>query len=105
MLESQFQSRLVKKLEDMFDGCIILKNDSGNRQGIPDLIILHGDRWAALEVKKSTTAAHRPNQDWYIRNLDAMSFAAFIYPENEKDILNALQQAFRARRTTRVSQR
>lgn len=103
MLESQFQSQLIKKLEHMFDGCVILKNDAANRQGIPDLIILHGDRWAALEVKKSARATHRPNQDWYVRNLNAMSFAAFVYPENEMDVLNALQEAFRSRRKARLS--
>lgn len=102
MLESQFQSQLIKKLEHMFDGCVILKNDAANRQGIPDLIILHGDRWAALEVKKSARATHRPNQDWYVRNLNAMSFAAFVYPENEMDVLNALQEAFRSRRKARL---
>lgn len=103
MLESQFQSKLIKKLEYMFDGCIILKNDAANRQGVPDLIILHGDRWAALEVKKSINASHRPNQDWYVRNMDAMSFASFISPETEEEVLHALQRSFRSRRKARIS--
>jgi hypothetical protein len=35
--------------------------------------------------------------------MNAMSFAAFIYPENEEDVLDALQQTFRPRRVSRVS--
>jgi len=31
-----------------------------------------------------------------------MSFAAFIYPENEAEVLHALQRAFEHRRPTRI---
>jgi hypothetical protein len=31
-----------------------------------------------------------------------MSFAAYIYPENEKEVLSALQQAFKPPRRARV---
>jgi hypothetical protein len=37
--------------------------------------------------------------------LDEMSFAAFIYPENEDEVLHALQQAFAAEGDARLSQR
>jgi hypothetical protein len=103
MRESAYQARLIKKLERMFRGCIILKNDSSYRQGVPDLVVLYQDRWAMLEVKPHADADEQPNQDWYIRELNAMSFAAFIYPENEEDVLDALQQTFRPRRVSRVS--
>jgi hypothetical protein len=36
---------------------------------------------------------------------DDMSFAAFIFPENEEDVLNGLQHAFTARRPTRFPKR
>ena len=52
-LERDFQSRLIKELKQIFKGCIIMKNDSSYIQGIPDLLILYRDKWAALEVKKS----------------------------------------------------
>lgn len=104
MAENKYQSRLIKKLERLFPGCVILKNDPSYRQGMLDLLILWNDRWASLEVKDSETSSMRPNQEHYIERLEKMSFAAKIYPENEREILNALQQAFRYQRRTRVSE-
>ncbi len=97
-LERDFQRDLIKELKDIFEGCIIMKNDSSYIQGIPDLIVLFNDRWAALEVKKSRTASHRPNQEYYVDKMDDMSFARFVYPENKEDVLNELQQTFFSRR-------
>ena len=95
-LERDFQAKLIKELKVMFKGCIIVKNDPNYIQGIPDLLILYNDRWAALEVKKSATAHHQPNQEYYVDLMDRMSFAAFIYPENKEEILYELQQALLA---------
>lgn len=96
MLESEYQKRLIEELQLRFPGCFILKNDSSYRQGIPDLLVLYGDRWAMLEVKAHAKASHQVNQDYYVELLDGMSFAAFIYPENQEVVLHALQQAFAA---------
>lgn len=98
MAENRYQAQLIKKLEQMFPGCLILKNDSSYRQGILDLLVLWKDRWASLEVKDSEKSRVRPNQEYYIDRLDKMSFAAKIYPENEREILSALQQAFKSSR-------
>ena len=95
-LERDFQAKLIKELKVMFKGCIIVKNDPNYIQGIPDLLILYNDRWAALEVKKSEHAHHQPNQEYYVDLMDRMSFAAFIYPENKEEILYELQQALLA---------
>lgn len=95
-LERDFQAKLIKELKAMFKGCIIVKNDPNYIQGIPDLLILYNDRWAALEVKKSEHAHHQPNQEYYVDLMDQMSFAAFIYPENKEEILYELQQALLA---------
>lgn len=92
-LERDFQAKLIKELRLIFKGCIILKNDPNYIQGIPDLIILYNDKWAALEVKKSERASHRPNQEYYVDLMNEMSFASFIYPENKEEILYELQQA------------
>jgi len=93
-LESQFQSGLIKRLKRILPGCIVLKNDPNYLQGIPDLTIFWGDRWATLEVKKSANASHQPNQDYYVDTMNQMSFSRFIYPENEEEVLNELQQSF-----------
>lgn len=97
-LERDFQSRLIKELKNIFKGCIIMKNDSSYIQGVPDLLILYRDKWAALEVKKSRTASHRPNQEYYVDLMNRMSFASFIYPENKEEVLYELQQTLFSRR-------
>lgn len=94
MTENAYQAKLIRKLKNLFPGCEILKNDSGYRQGILDLTILFGPFWAMLEVKVSEDAPLRPNQGYYVKKLNEMSFAAVIYPENEKEVLAALQEAF-----------
>ena len=94
ILESKFQSQLIKDLKRTFPGCIVLKNDPNYLQGIPDLLLLWNDRWAMLEVKKSANASHQPNQDYYVEKMNNMSFSRFIYPENKKEVLYDLQQSF-----------
>lgn len=94
MLESKFQSNLIKELKKEFDGCIVMKNDPTYIQGIPDLVILHKDRWASLEVKKNAKASHRPNQDYYVDKMNNMSFSRFIYPENKDEVLDDLRLYF-----------
>jgi len=86
----------------MFPGCIILKNDPTYLQGVPDLLVLFENKWAALECKASRRAPIRPNQEYYIELLAGMSFAAFIFPDTKDEILHGLQLAFRPRRQTRV---
>jgi hypothetical protein len=95
MLESRYQAQLIKRLRALFPGCVILKNDTDYLQGIPDLLVLWGNFWAMLEVKNRADASQQPNQDYYVDLLDGMSFAAFIYPENEEEVLRDLKQAFR----------
>ena len=95
MLESKFQANLKKELKEMFPGCIVTKLDSGDIQGIPDLLILHEDKWACLECKKTEKARKQPNQEYYVDKLNEMSFSSFIYPENKDEVLHNLQEAFR----------
>lgn len=96
--ENKFQSNLIKKIKSRFPGCIILKNDPNYIQGIPDLSIFYKDKWAMLECKKNKNAHHQPNQDYYIKQANDMSFGKFIYPENEEEILNELQRSFESNR-------
>ena len=105
MRESKFQAELIQDLKDIFPGCVVLKNDSSYIQGIPDLLILYGNRWAMLECKRSPNEHHQPNQDWYISKLDEMSYASFIFPENKERVLSELQQALKPRRQSRLPKR
>lgn len=98
--EAQFQANLKKKLYTMFPGCIVMKNDATLIQGIPDLTVLWNDKWALLECKRESEARKRPNQQHYVDKAREMSFGAFIYPENEEEVLHDLQQAFGAGRKT-----
>ena len=102
MKESEFQSKLIKELEQRFPGCLVLKTDPGYLQGMPDLLILYENTWAALECKKEKKAARRPNQEYYVDILNKLSFSRFIYPENKEEVLNDLQRTFESRWSARV---
>lgn len=103
MLENRFKTNLAKELKERFPGCIVVHLDPNEIQGIPDLLVLYGDRWAALEGKRSMNAPHRPNQDYYVDLMNLMSYAAFICPENKEEILNDLQRSFASDRPARLS--
>lgn len=105
MRENKFQSDLIKEIKNLFPGCMVLKNDPNYIQGIPDLLILHGKKWATLECKRSADAPIRPNQAYYVKRMNKMSFSRFIFPENKEEVLRELQSAFKSGRSTRVSKR
>ena len=94
MREKQYQAYLIRKLPVWFPGCVILKIDPDYIQGIHDLFIFYQDRYAFIEVKVSSSSRVQPNQEYYVKMLNDMSFAAFIHPENEEEVLRDLQQAF-----------
>ena len=98
MKESEFQRKLIKKLKDRFPGCYVMKNDANHKAGIPDLTVLYEDHWATLECKKSETATHRLHQDRNVEKMNKMSFSAFIYPENEEEVINEMERSFKSHR-------
>lgn len=101
--ESKFQHDLIKEIKDRLPGCYVTKQDAGYIQGIPDLLVLYGERWATLECKKSENASHRPNQDYHVQKMNEMSFSRFIFPENKEEVLDEMVSALRPSRKTRVS--
>lgn len=103
MRESNFQASLIKELEELFPGCIILKNDANYIQGFPDLTVLYNKTWAVLECKKSINEHFQPNQEYYIKRCNEMSFSAMVCPQNKEAVLYDLQTAFGTRRPTRFS--
>lgn len=105
MLERKYQAELIKVLRLRFPDCVILKNDSSYMQGVPDLILLWNDCWAMLETKASLNSREQPNQRYYVEMLNEMSYAAFICPENEEEVLDEIQRQFQTRRKARLSKR
>lgn len=96
--ESEFQADLIKTLENRFPGCIVLKNDSSYKQGIPDLSVFYGNHWAALENKLEEDSSHQPNQDWYVNKMNDMSFARIVYPGNVEEVLDEMERSFQVSR-------
>lgn len=96
MLESQIQKRVIDRLEEEFQGIIVLKNDANYLQGFPDLTAFYNGRFAVLEVKQSLTASVRPNQEHYINTLNGplQGFARFVYPENLESVIDEMRQWF-----------
>lgn len=93
-LESKFQKELMDEIKELYPGCMILKNDSGYIQGIPDWTILYKDKWAVLEAKREEKAAHQPNQEYYVDKLNNMSYSSFVFPENKEYVLTQLSKKF-----------
>lgn len=93
-LESKFQRDLIEEIRGLFKDAIVMKLDSAYRQGIPDLLVLVGNKWATLECKKTKNAHHQPNQDWYVSQMSHMSFSRFVFPENKEEVLRDLRAFF-----------
>lgn len=92
-LESRFQARLIRELEDEFPGAVVLKTDPNYIQGFPDLLLLQDTFWAALEVKRARNSARQPNQEYWVQRLNLMSYSRFVYPGNLDDVLEELSVA------------
>ena len=91
--EGAYQAGLIKKIKKMLPDCMVLKNDSSYLQGVPDILILNNSKWGCLEVKRSKSSPRQPNQEYYVNKMNDMSFSSFIYPENERQVLDDLQRA------------
>ena len=96
MLENRFKTNLIQDLKNLFPGCIVVHLDPNEIQGIPDLLVLYKDKWAALEGKKTANASVRPNQSYYVNKMNDMSYASFIYPENKEEVLYEISRVFQS---------
>ena len=94
MLENRFKTNLIHDLKNLFPGCMVVHLDPNEIQGIPDLLVLYKDKWAALEGKKTANASVRPNQSYYVNKMNDMSYAAFVYPENKEEVLYEISRVF-----------
>lgn len=98
MLESEYQGLLMKKIaHEILPGSLVIRNNPNFLQGVPDLTVFHRDKFAFLEVKASAKSKERPNQRYYVERWQKFgAFSEFIYPENEEEVLRALQHALGA---------
>jgi hypothetical protein len=97
-LESDFEADFMKEVDIRFPGGFWTKGNSAFRQGVPDRFFFWGEHWAALELKRARGSAQQENQDYYIQLLDGMSYAAFVTPENYREVLDEMDSAFGVRR-------
>ena len=71
----------------------VIKNNPNYIQGFPDRIFLFKDFWAAFETKAHQDANVQPNQEYYVDQLNQLSLAMFVHPQNEKEFLREIQYA------------
>lgn len=97
-----FKTKFIKNLQLEFPDCVVMLTDAQYQQGVPDILMLVGDAWFAFEVKAAANSSRRPNQEWWVDILNRLSYASFVYPENEREVLDEVQQALEARGRTRL---
>lgn len=93
--ENHFQSELIEKLEEIYSDAYIFKTSQYAPQGFPDITIIHeSGLWAFLECKRDESSHRQPNQEWYVHELSHSGFCAFVWPENEVEVLKDLWEYF-----------
>jgi len=93
-LESVVQKRVIREINAMYPNAFVIKTDPTYINSFPDLLVLEGTNWASLETKREPNSPRQPNQDYYIRMLNHMSFASFIDATNYKEVLHAMARSF-----------
>ena len=95
MTEAEYQKKVTDKIKKLLPGCDVLKNNSAYIQGIPDWSVIYGGKHAYLEIKIEEKAHRQPNQGYYIDKANySGGFGRFVYPENEKEVLNDMINYF-----------
>lgn len=91
--ENEFQANLKKRIKKALPGVTILKNNPNDILGIPDLTILGvNGRYAILECKREKNAVKQALQDYYIDKFDKQSYASFVDPSNEDQVIEDLKR-------------
>lgn len=89
--ENAYQSRLLARIRNDIPLGYAYKNES-YIQGFPDITVIHGDKYAMLEVKRERGAHLQPNQLYYIEKFNQMAFARLIFPEIEEQVLTEMYE-------------
>lgn len=92
--EKIFQGKVSNWLKSQ--GAVVLKTAPGvlNPTGIPDLLVLYGNRWCMLEIKREMNAKRQVLQNEQIERFYAMNpgLVLVVYPENWDCIQNVLNE-------------
>lgn len=91
--EGKFKKQAKDRIAEMLPGCFMHEMKMGS-QGIPDTLIIFGERWALLEFKESENAHRQPNQKYYVDLFNSWGYASFVYPENVETVLQELDEWF-----------
>lgn len=102
MLESQYKPQLMTRITIRLSrfGEVRFQHNDPNApasQGIPDLTVFVGPVWMLLETKRSEKSKKRPNQDYWIEYWSGTTFCSVIFPENEEEVLDAMERSLEAR--------
>lgn len=103
--EGKFKTALKKDIQERLPGAMVVYLNPNDIKGIPDMEVMYNDRWAVLEAKaseedyrKDIANPEKMSQSYYVKKMNEMSFAAFIFPENKEEVLNAMESALRSPR-------
>lgn len=93
--ESKLQSDIISWLKINKVYVIKAKAGPGTPVGCPDVIGLYQNKWLALEVKASETAAFQTGQKWTLQQLkEGNDFVFVVYPENWQTVKEELLANF-----------
>jgi hypothetical protein len=100
-LEAVYKPGLMTRIVTRFSrfGEVRFQHNDPNmpgQQGIPDLTVYVGPYWMLLETKRSEKSRKRPNQDYWIEYWSKVTFCSMIFPENEEEVLNAMERSLEA---------
>lgn len=89
--ETLFGTKVDKQLKRL-DNCWFCNIQQVAIRGIPDRLGCINGKFFALELKKSKSAKRAKLQQYVVQKInDAGGFAAFVYPENYKEVMEELR--------------
>ena len=96
MSEATFRTKWLNKFKKLSPDIFIEFADPKRKNGIPDVIIFYKKKYARLETKRSKNASKRLHQQYYIDYFNSQGiYAAFLTPENQEEVYNALRRYFK----------
>jgi hypothetical protein len=94
--ESEFKNGLYKEIRNRCPGAEVVPNDANYLQGFPDATVyLPNGKYVLLEGKKQSNSSRQPNQDYYVNQSPLSPNAMFVYPENEKEVLEEIERRYK----------